>query len=483
MGDATIPPPPNLMPAKLVYKKNSTSESKTVILEQDKPILRILPAAQGDAVSAESDGSTLNLTTPITASLRNRSGSEFTLVLKYRISAESAEQKEAWFRQLAALGVRVGLEEDDSHIMPRKETPGKSRRSLKKSRTESADTEPLSSHGSPVFHRGENSDSPLRIKAVAIMSQECPVNGDSSPLVSPRSPGSGRDRTRASSPRVASPRAHRRGESSPTGSRKDLVEGLPRMMRMSDSISPRDVSGTSSSYSASSSLATTSAPPTPVALEAELPITTPRLIRVHGARNNVHCSLVPRLASSMNKSDCYVLDDCNGNLYTWKGKTANMFAKSECSDIATTINQASYGGKSKIVSVQQALEPSTFWDQLLSGKGEIAESDTTGVTSVAKFFTIPIDPTSQTAGDMVLVEEGRTQFRSSLITDSGVIALDTGFEIIICDLNKDSPEPIPEQTLIDAARRYKRERARPLEVRITLSRGNPKHPLLAHFIK
>ena len=107
MGDATIPPPPNLMPAKLVYKKNSTSESKTVILEQDKLILRILPAAQGDAVSAESDGSTLNLTTPITASLRNRSGSEFTLVLKYRISAESAEQKEAWFRQLAALGVRV----------------------------------------------------------------------------------------------------------------------------------------------------------------------------------------------------------------------------------------------------------------------------------------------------------------------------------------------------------------------------------------
>lgn len=345
---------------------------------------------------------------------------------------------------------------------------------MKKSRTESGETESVRSQSPGVFHRSVDMDSPLRVKNPNKILEESAWNGDVSPGTSPRSPTS---RLRASSPRVPSPGAHRRGESSPNGSRRDLHDQSPRATRMSDSYS-------SSSRSSSFSLASGSAPLSPIPLEEELPLTTPRLIRVHGARNNVHCSLVPRVASSLNKNDCFILDDAAGTLYTWKGKAANMFAKSECSDLALTINQANYQGKAKIESVQQAFEPTAFWDLLTSGKGDIAEADTTGITSLAKFFTISFEPTSGAIGEMLLAEEGRTQFKPSLLQEHPIFAIDTGFEIVICDLTqKEGTEPIPDQALIDVARRYKRDKSRPIETRITIVHGNSKQPLLAHFFK
>jgi len=225
--------------------------------------------------------------------------------------------------------------------------------------------------------------------------------------------------------------------------------------------------------------------PPPRVLEPELPGTPPRLIRVHGARNNIHCSLVPRFASSLNKSDCFILDDGIGTLFTWKGKSANMFAKSELQDMAVAINMGTYGGKSKLLPVQQALEPTAFWEQLLNGKGEVSETDSTGITSIAKLFSIPVDSTSMTVGDFTLLEEGRVQLKPSSLTKEGVYALDTGFEIVIYDNRKETnEEPFPDQELIDSARRYKADKSRPLEVRITFIRGDARHhPLLAHFLK
>lgn len=219
-------------------------------------------------------------------------------------------------------------------------------------------------------------------------------------------------------------------------------------------------------------------------LEPELPSNTPRLIRVHGARNNIHCSLVPRQASSLNKNDCFVLDDAVGTLYVWKGKSANMFAKSECSDVALAISQASYGGKAKMINIQQGIESAEFWALLTNGKGDIAEADTTGVTAVARLLKLPVDSaTPTTTGSAIQIEEGRTQLSPGLLRDSAIYALDTGFEIVVLDSLKDQPEPLPDQLLIDAARRYKQERKRPIEVRISVVRNNPRHPLIAHFIK
>lgn len=229
------------------------------------------------------------------------------------------------------------------------------------------------------------------------------------------------------------------------------------------------------------------------ALPAEPVGPVARLIRVHGARNNIHASLVPRSASSLNKNDCFILDNANGVLYTWKGKSANMFAKSECSDVAAAVNQASYAGKAQVLNVEQTLEPQAFWDALVSGRGDIADSDSTGVTSLVRFFKLPFEANTYTSPDsspssaigaFALAEEGKGQMRPSLLTSAPITAMDTGFEIIICDDTKNLPEPIPEQDLIDVARRYKREANRPLEVRISVSRGaNARHPLITHYLK
>ena len=235
----------------------------------------------------------------------------------------------------------------------------------------------------------------------------------------------------------------------------------------------------------SSTQPSTPAAISPVVLEPELEGTPPRLIRVHGARNNIYCSLVPRVSQSLNKNDCFILDDGTGSLYTWKGKAANMFAKSECTDVAMALNQAYYGGKAKIISIQQGIETPAFWDLFTTGKGEVAEADSTGVTSVARLFKIPVDTANALVGDFFQVEEGRQQIRLSAVSDSPAYALDTGFEIIVIDAAKDTTtaEPIPEQAFVDSARRYKKERSRPIEVRVSFVRHNPKHPAFFHFVK
>ena len=107
MGDTTTGQPTLAMPSRLVYKKNVNLDAKMASLDQERRILQITPEKPNLLDSSSAIDSTINLSTPIATSLRNRSGNEFTLVLKYRISAESAEQKEAWFRQLGALGVHV----------------------------------------------------------------------------------------------------------------------------------------------------------------------------------------------------------------------------------------------------------------------------------------------------------------------------------------------------------------------------------------
>lgn len=228
-------------------------------------------------------------------------------------------------------------------------------------------------------------------------------------------------------------------------------------------------------------------------LEPEPTAPLARLIRVHGARNNIHCSLVPRLASSLNKSDCFILDTGAGVIYTWKGKSANMFAKSECSDIAVAICQAAYHGSAQLITVEHTLEPLKFWESLATGRGEVADSDTTGITSIVKFFQLPLEMVSNendayapnaAIGAFSLVQEGRGQIRASLLSSYPLSALDTGFEIIIYDNTKNMPEPIPEQQLIDVARRYKKNASRPSEVRITVVRASTsaKHPLITHYV-
>lgn len=288
--------------------------------------------------------------------------------------------------------------------------------------------------------------------------------------------------TRRYSKDISSPRNHRRGESSPTTRLASSYDEATSSILRQDSLSASPSTPRGEHLQAEPS--TPTPVPVPAPLEQELPATTPRLIRVHGARNNVHSSLVPRATASLNKNDCFVLDDPNsGTIFVWKGKGANMFAKSECSDLAAAINQANYAGKSRLMNLQQGLETPAFWELLAGGKAEVADADSTGVVSIVRLYHVAVDPSTGTVGELVQVEEGKAQLRPSLLSDAAVAALDTGFEIIILDNLKELPEPLSEESLVDAARRYKRDKGRPLEVRITVVRSNSRQPLLAYFVK
>lgn len=103
------PPPssPSLAPVQLVYKKNASKDAKTAHLDPKTGVLRIEPIQQDDAAVESPIDSLIHLTTPMTTSVRSRAGNEFTLVLKFRLTADSATQKEAWLEQLSALGIQV----------------------------------------------------------------------------------------------------------------------------------------------------------------------------------------------------------------------------------------------------------------------------------------------------------------------------------------------------------------------------------------
>lgn len=107
MEENQPPSAPNLGPVQLVYKKNSSKDAKIVHLDEKAGVLRIEPVPQIDAAAESPIDSLINLSTPMTTNVRNRAGNEFTLVLKFRLTADSATQKDAWLEQLSALGIQV----------------------------------------------------------------------------------------------------------------------------------------------------------------------------------------------------------------------------------------------------------------------------------------------------------------------------------------------------------------------------------------
>lgn len=97
----------NLEPLHVVYKRSSPKDPRKAVLDVETGILRIEPALVSEASPEPQLDSLLNLSTPLTTSVRGRPGNEFTLVLKYRVAAESSAQKEAWLAALSALGIGV----------------------------------------------------------------------------------------------------------------------------------------------------------------------------------------------------------------------------------------------------------------------------------------------------------------------------------------------------------------------------------------
>lgn len=101
------PSAPNLSPVQVLYKKNASKEPKIALLDEKKGFLRFQLAQSNNASNEASESSLIDLASSMTTTVRSRPGNEFTLVLKFRLSADSPTQKELWLDQLSALGIHV----------------------------------------------------------------------------------------------------------------------------------------------------------------------------------------------------------------------------------------------------------------------------------------------------------------------------------------------------------------------------------------
>lgn len=106
-----------LLPLNLVqHKRHSSTHSGYIanVVQGEQKTLRIEPVNSSVQAGPENapapappPASNIYLSSAFQSSIRNRSGDEFTLVLKYRFAAQDSAQKELWLHYFAALGLVV----------------------------------------------------------------------------------------------------------------------------------------------------------------------------------------------------------------------------------------------------------------------------------------------------------------------------------------------------------------------------------------
>lgn len=112
----TVPSLSPLLPLHLVqHKRHSSAHTplQASVVQGEQRLLCIesspkdAPPDESAAAISTVPPSSINLQSAFQSNIRNRSGDEFTLVLKYRFSAQDASQKELWLQYFAALGILV----------------------------------------------------------------------------------------------------------------------------------------------------------------------------------------------------------------------------------------------------------------------------------------------------------------------------------------------------------------------------------------
>lgn len=148
---------------------------------------------------------------------------------------------------------------------------------------------------------------------------------------------------------------------------------------------------------------------------------TPRLLHIFGPSHAVRVKQVPLLASSLNKSDVFILD-AGLKLYHWNPENASPFEKMRASTIREKI-QAERDGEPEelIIEGDEISEIPQIWE-ILGEMGEIPEAgeeakDVGNSEDENPRRTIYV--ASDESGEMELsqVAEGETLDRSSLSTD------------------------------------------------------------------
>lgn len=130
---------------------------------------------------------------------------------------------------------------------------------------------------------------------------------------------------------------------------------------------------------------------------------------------------MPIAASSLNKGDCFVLDQIS-KLYVWCGPEANMFEKKKAGDMATVIRSDERGMKAEIIYPEDASEEiqNEFWE-LLGGKpAEInpAIPDDAPTASEDERLQYKLWHISDDSGEIVTTEVTDRPLKRSHLSDS-----------------------------------------------------------------
>lgn len=208
-------------------------------------------------------------------------------------------------------------------------------------------------------------------------------------------------------------------------------------------------------------------------------IFSPRLIRIHGSRNNISATLVHLSSFSLNKNDCFILDDAQNSLHVWRGKNSNMFVKIESTDLAVIIKDSTYNSNFKIIQVEQGLESPEFWE-LLGGKKEILDNnDTTSIISIPKI--VLLSKTNEFKIEFKEVAEGINNLKFKFFNSNGLYFVDLGFEIFVLPKSDDLDQI--QNSFLYIAAIFKKDRPMASEIRSTLITDYKNNRLFNHFVK
>lgn len=162
----------------------------------------------------------------------------------------------------------------------------------------------------------------------------------------------------------------------------------------------------------------------------------PRLLRFSGFRNQVTSTWADPKVKSLNKNDCFILDDGKEYLYYWRGKSANMFVRDECQNIFVMLKERS--SSYNVFSIEQGEEHAMFWE-LLGGKDTVKDE---------------VEDVATLSHDWIEIDVETNSYQKCEPKIAPNVFLDTGFECCYIAGEEDPQvKSIIEQYKVDNQRR------------------------------
>nr|XP_009857886.1 gelsolin isoform X1 [Ciona intestinalis] len=144
-----------------------------------------------------------------------------------------------------------------------------------------------------------------------------------------------------------------------------------------------------------------------------------RLLWVRG-RRHVRANVVPLAWSSLNKSDCFVLDMGN-TIYTWNGPKCNRFEALQATVVANDVRSNERAGKAKVKKLNTTKQLEEFLGPMVGSIAEGEPEPSRGSHNAKSISSCKLFKVSDDSGTMVttLVSD-KTPFKQSMLDGGNV---------------------------------------------------------------